>query len=63
MGIYREFRITEGKTVMFRTEMTNALNLVNLSAPGSSAGNSSTIARITTAGPMRQLQLGLKFRF
>jgi len=48
---------------MFRTEMTNALNLVNLSAPGSSAGNSSTIARITTAGPMRQSQLGLKFRF
>src|SRR5258708_36659247 len=57
MGIYREFRVTEGKTVMFRTEMTNALNLVNLAAPGSSAGNSSTIARITTAGPMRQLQL------
>jgi len=63
LGIYREFRIAEGKTLLFRTEMTNAFNLVNLSAPGTSAGSTSQLGRITTAGPMRQLQLGMKLRF
>jgi hypothetical protein len=63
LGIYREFRIAEGKTLLFRTEMTNGFNLVNLSNPGTSANNTSQIGVITTAGPMRQLQLGLKLRF
>jgi len=63
LGIYRECRIAESKTLLFRTEMTNGFNLVNLSNPGTSAGNTSQIGVITTAGPMRQLQLGLKLRF
>ena len=57
MGIYRDFRITEGKTLTFRTEMTNAFNLVNLSNPGTNAGSSSTFGKITTANAMRQVQL------
>ncbi len=63
MGIYRDFRITEGKTLTFRTEMTNAFNIVNLSNPGTNAGALSTFGRITTANPMRQVQLGLRFKF
>ena len=51
VGVYRDFRIAEKKTLMFRAEMTNALNLVNLSNPQTSAGNSATIGHITTAEP------------
>lgn len=53
MGIYGDFR----------REMTNAFNMVNLSNPGTGANNSATVARITTASPMRQVQFGLRFRF
>ena len=63
LGIYREFRIAEGKSVMFRTEMSNAFNLVNLGNPGTTAGTSSTFGRISSGNPMRQVQLGLRFRF
>lgn len=63
MGIYREFRLTEGKTLMFRTEMSNSLNLVNLSNPGTNANTTSTFGKISSAGPMRQIQLGLRLRF
>ena len=34
LGIYRDFRITERKSLTFRAEMSNAFNLVNLSNPG-----------------------------
>ena len=43
--------------------MTNAFNLVNPSNPGTSAGNTSQFGVITTAGPMRQLQIGLRLSF
>ncbi|MDQ6758935.1 MAG: TonB-dependent receptor [Acidobacteriota bacterium] len=63
MGIYRDFRIAENKTLTFRTEMSNALNLVNLSNPGTNANTASTFGRVSTAGPMRQIQLGLRLKF
>ena len=63
LGIYREFRIKEGQTLMFRTEMSNALNMVNLSNPGTNANTSSTFGKISTASPMRQIQLGLRLKF
>jgi hypothetical protein len=37
--------------------------MVNLSNPSTGANNSTTFGRITTARPMRQAQLGLKFIF
>ena len=49
--------------VEFRFESTNAFNLVNLSAPGTGQNSSSNFGRITTAGPMRQAQLGLRLTF
>ena len=63
MGIFREFRITESKKLQFRAEATNALNMVNLSAPGTNANSPSTFGIITTAASMRQVQLGLRFQY
>jgi hypothetical protein len=63
MTIARSFRLTETKSLQFRGEATNALNLVNLSNPGTNANSTSTFGKITTANPMRQVQLGLKFVF
>jgi hypothetical protein len=63
MTIARTFRLTEQKRLQFRAEATNAFNMVNLSNPSTGANNSSTFGRITTARPMRQAQLGLKFIF
>jgi hypothetical protein len=63
MGIYRDFHVTEKNTLMFRMEMTNAFNLVNLSNPQTSASNTTTIGHITTANAMRQVQFGLRLRF
>ena len=63
MTIARTFKLTESKSLQFRGEATNALNLVNLSNPGTSANNATTFGKITTARPMRQAQLGLKLVF
>jgi hypothetical protein len=63
MGIYRDFRIMEAKTLTFRLEMSNAFNLVNLSNPSIGSNNSATFGRITTANTMRLIQMGLRLRF
>jgi hypothetical protein len=63
MTIARSFRLTERKSLQFRGEATNALNLVNLSNPGTNANTTSTFGKITTANAMRQMQLGLKLVF
>ena len=63
MTIARSFRLRERMSLQFRAEATNALNLVNLSNPGTNANSASTFGKITTANPMRQMQLGLKLLF
>jgi outer membrane receptor protein involved in Fe transport len=63
LGIRREFHPRERMILMFRGEMSNAFNLVNLSNPGTSLNSSSTFGKITTAGNMRQVQLGLRLTF
>jgi hypothetical protein len=63
LGIFRDFRIAERKKLQFRAEATNGFNLVNLSNPGTNAGSTANIGRITTARPMRQIQLGLRLTF
>jgi len=63
MGIFREFHPRERIKLMFRGEMTNALNLVNLSNPGTGLNSTSTFGKVTTAGAMRQIQLGLRLTF
>jgi hypothetical protein len=63
LGVYRDFRITERKRLTFRTEMSNAFNLVNQSSPGTNAGSTSTFGNISTTIAMRQVQFGLRFAF
>ena len=63
MTIARSFRLSERKSLQFRGEATNALNLVNLSNPGTNANTASTFGKITTARAMRQAQVGLKLVF
>jgi hypothetical protein len=63
MGIFRDFRVMEGKVLQFRGEMSNAFNLVNLSNPSTGQSSTSTFGKISSAGPMRQVQLGMRFTF
>jgi hypothetical protein len=62
LGLFRDFSILERMRLQFRAEMTNAFNLVNLSAPNTSF-NSSAFGTIRTARAMRQAQLGLRLTF
>jgi hypothetical protein len=63
LSIRRAFRLSEKKTLEFRGDATNAFNIVNLGNPGTSINSTATVGRITTAGPMRQAQVGLKLKF
>lgn len=62
LAIFRDFGLREGMKLQFRAEMTNAFNLVNLSAPATSL-NSSAVGTIRTARDMRQVQLGARMTF
>jgi len=62
LAIFREFRFREKFGLEVRAEATNTLNMVNLNGPNGTVG-SSTFGQISGAGTMRQLQLGLRFRF
>jgi hypothetical protein len=59
IGLFRKFKLKELMNLEFRAEMTNALNLVNLGSPATGR-NSTTFGKITSAGGMRQTQLGLR---
>jgi hypothetical protein len=48
--------------LQFRSELSNALNLVSLSNPNSTLG-SNAFGTIRTARPMRQVQFGLRLAF
>lgn len=62
IGIFRNFKLRESMELQFRGEISNALNLVNLSAPASNL-NSSAFGTIRTARAMREVQLGLRLAF
>ena len=59
IGLFRKLKLTELMSLEFRVEMTNALNLVNLSTPATGR-NSTSFGKITSAAGMRQTQLGLR---
>jgi hypothetical protein len=63
LGIFRTFKLRERMQLQFRTEITNALNLVNLSNPGMNMNSASSYGVILSAGAMRQVQLGLRLSF
>jgi Carboxypeptidase regulatory-like domain/TonB dependent receptor len=62
LSLAKNFRIKEGKTIQFRADMFNALNHVNLGGPNGSI-NSANFGRISGAGGMRAMQMGMRFQF
>ncbi len=63
LAVARIFQLTERINLQLRCEASNALNIVSLGAPGTTVSAPSTFGKITSAQPMRQLQLGLRLLF
>jgi len=63
LALAKSFFIREGKSLEFRWENFNALNHVNLALPNRQVDVSGAGQITSTASPMRQMQLGLHFRF
>jgi hypothetical protein len=63
LSLAKSFMITENKSLELRWENFNAFNHVNLSLPQSTVDVSGAGQITSTASPMRQMQLGLHFRF
>jgi hypothetical protein len=62
LGLFRNFQFRERMTLQARGELTNAFNMVNLSAPTATL-SSAAFGTIRTAGAMRNVQLGLRLTF
>jgi hypothetical protein len=63
LSLSKEFEITEGKTLELRWENFNAFNHVNLALPANQVDASNAGQISSTSNAMRQMQLGLHFRF
>lgn len=70
LAIFRTFKFGERCNFQVRGEAMNVFNMANWNAPNATAGagvptpaNPGTVGVITSAGPMRQLQLGLRLTF
>ncbi len=62
LGISKNFRITEGIRLQFRSEFFNVLNHTNFGLPVQTS-TSASFGTITTTYPARQIQFGLKLLF
>ena len=63
LSLAKSFMITENKSLELRWENFNAFNHVNLALPNNTVDVSGAGQITSTASPMRQMQLGLHFRF
>ena len=63
LAIFRNFPVTERFKLEFRAEASNVLNIVNLNNPSGTTVGTTNFGQITTANPMRQLQLGLRLTY
>jgi hypothetical protein len=63
LSLAKEFRLAEDKTLELRWENFNVFNHVNLALPGNQVDTSSAGQITATSNAMRQIQLGLHFRF
>jgi Carboxypeptidase regulatory-like domain len=64
IGLMKNFHITEGKYVQFRTDFLNAFNNVNLGMTNTNfSTTSTTFGDISTSQPARNIQFALKFYF
>jgi hypothetical protein len=57
------FPIYDRAKIEFRAEATNAINHPNWSNPGTNINSPSSFGIITSAGAMRQLQVGARATF
>ena len=62
LGLHKDFRVTEGSRLEFRTEAFNILNKTNFMAPDSNRSNNS-FGTITSTFPWREIQMALRFVF
>jgi hypothetical protein len=62
LGVSKNFRITEGIKLQFRSEFFNVMNHTNFGLPVQTS-NSSSFGTITTTYPARQIQFALKVLF
>jgi len=62
VGLSRLFHVRERQSLELRAEAQNALNHTNFNNP-SAALNSSTYGQITSTGPARVMQFGVKYVF
>jgi hypothetical protein len=62
LSLAKNFKVSERKALQFRADMFNALNHVNLGGPNGNI-SSSQFGRISGAGGMRSMQMGLRFQF
>jgi hypothetical protein len=63
LAIFRNFPIKERVKLEFRAEASNVFNIVSLNTPSGLTVGTSTFGQITSAQPMRQLQLGLRLTY
>jgi len=63
LSLAKNFFITESKSLELRWENFNAFNHVNLGLPANQIDVAGAGQITSTASPMRQMQLGLHFRF
>ena len=61
-SLFRDFTIWQGMKLQARAEASNAFNLVSLGAPNATLSSSSA-GTITSASPMREIQLGVRLTF
>jgi hypothetical protein len=61
-GAYKDFQLAEQKKLQFRSEFFNFTNTTNFGLPAASI-NSGTPGVITSAGPARIIQFGMKLQF
>lgn len=62
LAVFRDFPIHERMKLQLRAEAQNVFNIANLSNPGTTLGTA-TFGVISSAGTMRELQLGLRLTF